>query len=277
MLGGVGRSWQQRSPTSRKEPTGNLQWVCTTGRQVTEGGVTSNGVPFMAPLECDPHLITPADGEFWRNSSPVSFVLVMTLCAQEFSPSQLLALRKMAEGGSNSSAGSTTDGSGGRLKRGSGSGGREKTSVDVREGGGGEVNQGECWFNLETSSVERRALFRLEREMDATLMFEYGGSQRESQLWVTKILLGRLFQERLSLGRAVKSFAKFQCREIMRGLVKLNELEEVAEPALGNLLKASTLSMPKHDTQDLDDDEASLEDEGEEACFSPGESQLGLL
>ena len=63
----------------------------------------------------------------------------------------------------------------------------------------------------------------------------------------------------------------------MRGRVKLNELEEVAEPPLGGLPKVSTLSMPKDDTQDLDDDEAALEDEGEEARFSLGESQPGLL
>lgn len=85
MSGSVGRPRQQLSPTWRKEPTGNLKWVCTVGRQVAKGGVASNGVPFMVPLECDPHLITPTDGECWRNSSPRSFVLVMTFCAQEFS------------------------------------------------------------------------------------------------------------------------------------------------------------------------------------------------
>lgn len=63
----------------------------------------------------------------------------------------------------------------------------------------------------------------------------------------------------------------------MRGLVKLSKLEEVVEPPLGGLPESSTLNMPKDDTQDLDDDEATLEDEGEEAHFSPAESQLGLL
>ena len=96
-------------------------------------------------------------------------------------------------------------------------------------------------------------------------------------MWVTIILLERLFRERLSLGRAVKSFAKFQRREIMRGLVKLNELEVVAKPPLGRLPEATTSSMPKDDTQDLDKDETALEDEGEDARFSSSESQLGLL
>lgn len=82
-------------------------------------------------------------------------------------------------------------------------------ATDDRQGGGGEVNPGERWFNLETYPAERRALFHLEKEMEATLMFEHGGSQRAIQLWVTKILLKRLFRERLSLGRVVKSFEKF--------------------------------------------------------------------
>ena len=94
--------------------------------------------------------------------------------------------------------------------------------------GGDEVNPGERWFNLETSPAEWHALFHLEWEMDATLMFEHRGNQRASQLWVTKIILGRLFRESLIFHWVVKSFAKFQCPKIMRGLVKLNELEEVS-------------------------------------------------
>lgn len=75
--------------------------------------------------------------------------------------------------------------------------------------------------------------------METTLLFEHGGSYRASQLWVTRILVVRLFRERLSLSRAVKSYTKFQWSEMMRVLVKLNELEEVSEPPLGGHLKAS--------------------------------------
>ena len=82
--------------------------------------------------------------------------------------------------------------------------------------------------------AERRALFRLEKELEATLLFEHGGEYRANPHWVTRILLGRLFHERLSLGRAIKSFSKFQRREMMRGLVKLNELEDIAKPPLGD-------------------------------------------
>ena len=153
----------------------------------------SSRMPFMAPLVCDPCLNILANEESWWHSSPGSFVSVMTLCVEEVSPPQCLALWKMAERGSNYSAGATTDGSGGRFKRGSGSSSPKKTTVEVHQGGGGEANPGERWFNLETSPAERRALFHLEREMDATLLFKYRGNRRASQLWVTRILLGRLF------------------------------------------------------------------------------------
>lgn len=49
---------------------------------------------------------------------------------------------------------------------------------------GGE-NSGERWYNLKNSSVERRSLFRLERELDASLRFEQGGGQNASPLWLT--------------------------------------------------------------------------------------------
>lgn len=63
----------------------------------------------------------------------------------------------------------------------------------------------------------------------------------------------------------------------MRGLVKLKELEEVPEPPLGSLLEVSTSRLPRDDTQDLDADGVALDDDGEEACLSLGESQLGFL
>jgi hypothetical protein len=143
--------------------------------------------------------------------------------------------------------------------------------------GGGKFNLGEHWFNLETSPVKRRVLFQLEREMDATLTFEHGGGLRASQLWVTRILLGGLFRKRLTLGQAVKSFTKFQCREIMWGLVKLNELEEVVEPPLGGMSESSTLGPPKDEMLDLEEEDTAPEDDNEVARFSPGESQIGLL
>jgi hypothetical protein len=63
----------------------------------------------------------------------------------------------------------------------------------------------------------------------------------------------------------------------MRGLVKLNNLEEVAEPPLGGIPEASTSGLPKDEMQELEEEDTTLEDDGKEARFSPGESQLGLL
>lgn len=88
-------------------------------------------------------------------------------------------------------------------------------------------------------------MFQLEWEMDATLMFEHGGWQQASPLWVTQILLGYIFREQLALGHAVKAFAKFQRREIMQSLVKINDLEELVEPPLGGTPKDNTSGPPK--------------------------------
>lgn len=139
------------------------------------------------------------------------------------------------------------------------------------------MSPGERWFTMETSPVERRALFQLEKELEVPLLFEHGGSCRASPLWVAQILLGRLFCERLSVGRVVKSFAKFQRREMMRGLVKLNELEDVAEPPLGDNHELSVSRLPRDEPMDMEVEDAALEEAKEDAWFSLSESQIGLL
>ena len=53
-------------------------------------------------------------------------------------------------------------------------------------------------------------------------------------------MLGCPFRERFVLGRAIKMFGKFQRQEIMHYMVKLNDLEELAEPPLGGTPGAST-------------------------------------
>ena len=63
----------------------------------------------------------------------------------------------------------------------------------------------------------------------------------------------------------------------MRGLVKLNELEEVAEPLLGGLPKASTSGPLKDEMLDLDEEDTTPEDDNKATRFSVGESQIGLL
>lgn len=157
--------------------------------------------------------------------------------------------------------GSTKRGNYSRCRSGRGLGGTRKEAEEVHLIGSGEVNSGERWFNMETTPAERCAMFDLEREMDATLIFEHGGGQKASQLWVTRILLGTLFREQLVLGHVVKTFVKFQRREIMRGLVKLNDLEELAKPPLGGTPEATTSGLPKEEMLDLEVEDAIQEEE----------------
>ena len=139
------------------------------------------------------------------------------------------------------------------------------------------MSPGEQWFTMENSSAECRALSRLEKELEATLLFEHAGEHRANPLWVTRILLGRLFRERLSLGREVKSHAKIQCREMMHKLVKLNKLKEVAEPLLGGNHESPVTRRPKDEAMDMEAEDAALEEAEEDAWFNPGEQHLGHL
>ena len=62
-----------------------------------------------------------------------------------------------------------------KCRSGHGPGGMGKEVEEVHSSACGEVNLGEHSFNPETTLVERQAMFHLEREMDATLMFKHGG------------------------------------------------------------------------------------------------------
>ena len=55
------------------------------------------------------------------------------------------------------------------------------------------------------------------------------------------------------LGRAIKMFAKFQRREIMCCMVKLNDLEELAKLPLGGTSGASSSALPQEEAMDLED------------------------
>ena len=76
----------------------------------------------------------------------------------------------------------------------------------------------------------------LEKTMQAALSFAGGGEESNNSLWIVCILLGRMIRERTEIGRAIKSLAKFQRREIMRGLVKLGDLEDLANPPCSALM-----------------------------------------
>ena len=61
MSGGVRQQQQQFAPTWREVLLNGLNGKRTSKWQVVEGGVVASGVPFLAPLDCDPchnkHLI----------------------------------------------------------------------------------------------------------------------------------------------------------------------------------------------------------------------------
>ena len=93
---------------------------------------------------------------------------------------------------------------------------------------------------------------RLEGELNATLLFEHGGHQPASMLWVARILLNRLFCERLALGRTVKVFAKHYRKEVMRSLVKIKDLVDLVELPLGGLSASTFASQRRNDKMELD-------------------------
>ena len=79
------------------------------------------------------------------------------------------------------------------------------------------------------------------------------------------------------LGWAVKMYARFQRREIMRCMVKINDLEELGEPPLSGTLGASTSGTPKDDAMDVEES-MGLEKEAKLAAqFSLGEAHTSHL
>jgi hypothetical protein len=72
-------------------------------------------------------------------------------------------------------------------------GGSRKEAEEISSPTDGGDNPRERWFNMENSQAERRLLLCLEHELDASLLFEHGGGPTGSQLWVTHILVRRLF------------------------------------------------------------------------------------
>jgi len=88
----------------------------------------------------------------------------------------------MAATGSKACASSSAEGNNGRVRRHSNMGKSEKAEADGSYRGGREMSPGERWFTMETSSAELRALFRIEKELEATLLFEHEGDYRANPL-----------------------------------------------------------------------------------------------
>ena len=135
--------------------------------------------------------------------------------------------------------------------RGAGSLGAEE--AEARENGKGDEDLGEQWFRKENSYVEIQTLTNLEDDLNFALLFEHGGDQRASQLWITCILLGRLSWERMALGKVVEVFAKLQRRDIMQSKVKLHDLVDLAEPPWRGMVEALSPRQPWDDSMELDE------------------------
>ena len=103
---------------------------------------------------------------------------------------------------------------------------------------------------MENRAFDRRILVSLERELQSSFRFEDGNGRSLNLVWVVCILLGRLLHEQTVLGRTIKQFAKFQRCEIMRGMVKLNDLEDMAEPPMNGGLEASSSAQRQQEGMD---------------------------
>ena len=121
-----------------------------------------------------------------------------------------------------------------------------------------------------------RTLTHLEDDLNFALLFEHGGGQRASQLWIARILLGHLSRERTALGKAVEVFAKLQWRDIMRSMVKLHDLVDLAEPPWRGMAEASSSGLPRDESMELDEAMGNRDKEAAEASANLGEANLGL-
>lgn len=193
--------------TSGFDPVEPVRWTDQAGK------VESSGEPFMAPSG---HVTREDIGDGESEGRIINLGCLSQgacRCWVVNTTLELFAERKMSGRSPLSREGSKEGCNYSRCNKHS-VGGLGKEAKESNSLGGDGDNSGERWFNMENSQVERRSMFHLECELDASLQFEYGGGQgggpRPSQLWVTCIVLGRLFRERLVLGQVVKLYARFQ-------------------------------------------------------------------
>lgn len=101
---------------------------------------------------------------------------------------------------------------------------------ETQSGTEGNVSLAEQCFVTENSAEEHRIMTNLEKTMQVALSFSSGGEEPDNSPWIIYILLGRMIKERTEIGKAIKALEKFQRREVMCGLVKLGDLEDLADP-----------------------------------------------
>ena len=78
------------------------------------------------------------------------------------------------------------------------------------------------------------------------------------------------------MGKAVEVFAKLQRRDIMRSMVKLHDLVDLAEPPWRNMVEASSSVRPWEEVVELDEAMENQDKEATEPPTIPDEANLGL-
>ena len=78
------------------------------------------------------------------------------------------------------------------------------------------------------------------------------------------------------MGKAVEVFAKLQQREIMRSMVKLHDLVDLAEPPWRGMVEASTSGLPRDESMELDEAIENHDKDAADASANPVEVNLGL-
>lgn len=97
-----------------------------------------------------------------------------------------------------------------QLGGGRGDGSSRDDDAEVRMNGQGDEDPKERWFHQDNSRAEIHTPTRLEDYLNLSLLFEHGGGQRASPLWIAHILLGRLSWEKMTLGKSMEVFSKLQ-------------------------------------------------------------------
>ena len=143
-----------------------------------------------------------------------------------------------------------------------------------RDSGGGML--AENFLNTENMAMDRRILASLERELQTAFRFEDDNGRSLNSVWVVRILLGRLLREWTTLGREIKQFAKFQRIEIMHGMVKLNDLEDMVEPPLNGGIETSSVNLKQQEGNGLEAGARSRMGAPRNLPFNPDDINHGL-
>ena len=78
------------------------------------------------------------------------------------------------------------------------------------------------------------------------------------------------------LGKVVEVFEKLQRRDIMRNMVKLHDLVDLAEAPWRNMVESSSFGRSREEAMDLDIDMENRDEDVVEPPASLGEANLGL-